>query len=89
MWRLMVNREEAHKECLSRDCHCIKSEDRDSNYHSIIDRIYNDFEARTCENCKYYIVRINARNDNEVHSCTKVSSWEISANFGCNAFERK
>ena len=26
----------------------------DSNHCSVIDQIYDDFESRTCENCKHY-----------------------------------
>ena len=39
-----MTRKEAHKECLSRDCSCVLGKDRDSNYHEIIDKIYDDFE---------------------------------------------
>lgn len=40
-----ITREEAHTQCLSRDCHCVNGKDRDSNYHEIIDKVFDYFEA--------------------------------------------
>jgi hypothetical protein len=39
-----MTREQAHKECLSRDCRCVAGKDRDSNYHEVIDKIFDHFE---------------------------------------------
>lgn len=44
-----MTKKEAHKECLSRDCSCVLGKDRDSNYHEIIDKIYDDFEKETAQ----------------------------------------
>ena len=49
-----MTKKEAHKECLSRDCSCVLGKDRDSNYHEIIDKIYDYFEKNNCGNCKYW-----------------------------------
>jgi hypothetical protein len=76
-----MTREEAHR---------IAYEDLDSMYHStwikvVVDDIYNDFESRTCENCKYLIGK-------DKHSkCTfgylPDNLYEFE--FGCIDFERR
>ena len=55
----------------------------------IIDKIYDDFESRTCENCKHFI-------DSE---CMVIGDWDCyydspaqwtpPKDFGCNKFVRK
>jgi hypothetical protein len=40
-----MTREEAKKMALSRDCHCIKGENRDSNYDECIDKVFDYFES--------------------------------------------
>ena len=40
-----MNREKAKKMAQSRDCHCIKGKDRDSNYNECIDKIFDYFET--------------------------------------------
>ena len=57
-----------------------------------IDKIYDDFENRTCENCKYYKEEESycKNEENEVfefdnYKKMKVPDWK----FGCNRFERK
>ena len=82
----MMTREESHKKCLSRDCHCVNGKDRDRNYHVAIDAIFNDFESRTCENCYYHIV-----------NCSETIIWcgldevdmRVTEDFGCNKFKRR
>ena len=68
--------------------------------NSIVDRIYDEFEARTCENCKYYTY---CSKENGLTNCSlpyhRCSNNDIDAdgtwfcppnkNFGCNLFERK
>ena len=39
-----MNREIAKKKAQSRDCHCINGEDRDSNFNSVIDEVFDYFE---------------------------------------------
>lgn len=48
-----MTREDAHIKCLSRDCKCVNGKDRDSNYHETIDKIFDYFENKTCENCRH------------------------------------
>ena len=40
-----MNRELAKKKAMSRDCHCVKGKDRDNNYNSIIDEIFDWHES--------------------------------------------
>ena len=84
--------EEAHTKCLSRDCHCVSREDRDCNYHVIIDKIYNDLESRTCENCKYYGAEHEHISHPNYRTCINTESFTYmqEPNFkdGCNNFER-
>ena len=39
-----MNRELAKKKAQSRDCHCINGENRDSNFNSVIDEVFDYFE---------------------------------------------
>ena len=48
----------------------------------VIEAIYDDFESRTCENCKWYINR----------GCGKIIEnciFPLPYNFGCNKWEKK
>ena len=40
-----MTREEAKNMALSRDCHCIKGKNRDSNYDECIDKVFDYFES--------------------------------------------
>ena len=40
-----MKRKEAKKMAQSRDCHCIKGKDRDTNYHVCIDKIFDWHES--------------------------------------------
>ena len=63
-----------------------------------IDKIYDDFESRTCENCKHWFMAITRDED---HNNTKTPTCMLFAksddeytifpdkDFGCNKFERK
>ena len=51
-----------------------------------IDKIYDDFESRTCENCKYNLNGIEC-NCNE--SVVEWLDTDTFPDFGCNKFERK
>ncbi len=51
--------------------------------NSILDAVYDDFESRTCENCKHY-------NNMCEYGITAPLFSEITyKDFGCNKFERK
>ena len=53
----------------------------------IIDSIYDDFENRTCENCKYY----DSFNESS-GMCANISIQFVNAvdsDFGCNKWELK
>ena len=53
----------------------------------VINKIYNDFESRTCENCKhrYYEQDGELIKDDYCH----MNEQPISDDFGCNRFEPK
>ena len=56
--------------------------------YRLIDKIYDDFESRTCENCKYNIATANE----DIMWCNNsdaLEDFEVFANFGCNKFERR
>jgi len=47
--------------------------------HVLLNRIYDDFESRICENCRYC--------DKESGQC-KILYINTDKDFGCNEFER-
>lgn len=58
------------------------------DHDAIINEIYDDFESRTCENCKRYVPMKWTDFDNKCASMeNKVS--HVDKDFGCNKFERK
>jgi len=52
----------------------------------IIDMIYDDFESKTCENCRWY--KTVAIVTEEQKLCALLD-LNMGKNFGCNKFERK
>lgn len=62
--------------------------------HELLDDIYDDFESRTCENCKYYdATTYNVSNDT-TGFCKRLAIGRADAyiefeDFGCNKFTRK
>lgn len=54
----------------------------------LIDKIFNDFESRTCENCKHFTFMSRANS----YICSSLDNqsvkW-IDKDFGCNKFERR
>ena len=55
--------------------------------HEVTDAIYDDFESRTCGNCKY-IAEIGVDGD-ETGRCIKDHpNLIVDLDFGCNKFER-
>ena len=65
----------------------------------MVDKIYDDFESRTCENCKHsysssivnptHCSEVTFPYFNEVDAEWEDMSMEITKDFGCNKFERK
>lgn len=54
----------------------------------LLDEIYDDFESRTCENCKHW----NANTKHKlVGSCSASENFRGGClkNFGCNKWEAK
>lgn len=47
-----MDREEAKKMAQSRDCHCVKGEDRDNNYNECIDAVF-DWHEKTIKDKKF------------------------------------
>ena len=59
-----------------------------------IDKIYDDFESRTCGNCKYNQKYDNSCNNSFVNNILSTSyigtaSLKCVSDFGCNKFKRK
>lgn len=56
----------------------------------IIDDIYDDFESRTCENCKYYFIHMLKADEMQCknHNSFTHQSAVIKSD-GCNKHERK
>ena len=53
-----MKREEAKKMAQSRDCHCIKGKDRDTNYNACIDKIF-DWHENELKNLTTQNTRVN------------------------------
>ena len=51
---------------------------------ALIDKIYDDFESRVCENCEYYS-RIGSCENKESYCFDQL----VYDDFGCNRFERR
>lgn len=51
-----------------------------------IDKIYDDFESRTCENCK---VIQNIKKFNKGAAYCNIIHKSVNKDFGCNKFERR
>ena len=50
-----------------------------------IHKIYDDFENRTCNNCKFYVVDTFYN----LHRCQIIKMVETFDNFGCNKWEKQ
>jgi len=50
-----MNRNQAKKMAMSRDCSCIKGKDRDNNYNECIDKIFDYFEKKIQKQKSKYI----------------------------------
>ena len=61
----------------------------DSNHCSVIDQIYDDFESRTCENCKHAQNTTVSDMENGYLDCNKLYvEGFLEQGFGCSLFER-
>ena len=70
---------------------------RNFNFHNIsfnfvenlVNKIYGDFENRTCENCNYYELRKRDSHSEKFDKpwCFKLCET-VSIDFGCNKFKR-
>lgn len=60
------------------------------DYDKLIQSIYDDFESRTCENCKFYeeVYNEKGRKTHTIMQCSIIKE-PFSATFGCNKFELK
>ena len=59
----------------------------------IINKIFNDFESRTCENCIYFKRDIAEYGEYEGKCLANIISEQdlstVKEDFGCNKFERR
>ena len=53
-----------------------------TQYEFIIDSLYDEFESRTCSNCKYW------KQKNSSY-CNTLSTFIAHENFGCTEFKMK
>lgn len=58
---------------------------RKEMFVEVIDKIYDDFESRTCINCNYYVDYPNVCCNSDSLLCSEF----VDKDFGCNKFERK
>jgi len=72
-----VTREEAKEEYLTLS---------PSERLNVIDKIYDDFESRTCDNCAYNLENSHGFS----RGCTQIEiePRDMIDGFGCNRFER-
>ena len=65
------------------------------NVEYFVEEIYDDFENRTCKNCKWFNKKTyeceNKENEQEIGNYDNIDyiSMQVDENFGCNRFERK
>ena len=56
--------------------------------YELIDRIYDDFESQTCDNCKHSIKE--AKKFSDVLFCGYALKFaQVKKDFGCNEFKSK
>ncbi len=84
----MTRDEALEEECVKYACDPYG--EHDEKIAKLINKIYDDFESRTCENCKYFIDERNTR----LQFCNArteggIIGWNgYGKDFGCNKFER-
>ncbi len=75
-----MTREEAHKQLYSAWSDEINYSVRPKD---ILDKVYDDFESGTCENCKWY------KNVGESYRVCLLYDIAYGKDFGCNKFKLK
>ena len=55
------------------------------SFSDMLNEVYSDFEARTCENCKHYIAYHKACREEVIFYGKK----KLPKDFGCNKWEQK
>ena len=72
-----MTREEAKRNKMSYAYLAIKLSPTDSKQlDNFIDRIYNDFESRTCKNCSWYLCEVCTNDESPL--CTEFVSEDYS-----------
>ena len=66
----------------------------DFNVYDFINKIYDDFESRTCENCKHAKKVIGCPCCHHGFECSDITRYSnspvrVDSDFGCNKFKRK
>ena len=65
----------------------------ENDYHKHIDKIYDDFESRTCKTCKWFDIDESIDPNKHFGWCNNKESCCVSnictLSFGCNKWESK
>ena len=73
-------------------CQNIENGKHNNGFSSyFIDEIYNDFENRTCKNCKYYLEdsSCNLMDNEQIHEKLNIfHRMLVEKNFGCNNWKK-
>lgn len=77
-----MTREEAMKKAYKEALQISAGNSSDS-LSRLIDKIYDDFDSRTCGNCEWGIDNVCTNDD------TPLCADFVASTFGCNKFERK
>ena len=67
--------------------------DKAESIEALVNRVYNRFESRTCENCKHSVAE-DYKEDEDVYSCrndeTNLPIEQVfTKDFSCNKWETK
>lgn len=88
-----MTRDEAIEECveafeMSGDCNSGELLNM-GHAEGVIDKIYDDFESRTCLNCKSGNYRPDGGNTDAMEMFCGALGCVFSTEFGCNHFRKK
>lgn len=68
-------------------------ETTETEIYELLDRIYNDFESMTCENCKYWTMNFHigaGTCEKGIKQKETIDTWyDTYIDFGCNKFSCK
>ena len=68
----------------------LEVEEMQESIFYLLKKVYNDFESRTCENCKHkYVVDAMTVECRDNDSMLEYLDLDCFPDFGCNKFERK